>query len=203
MRRFARSKIGILFASALCVALICYSTPLAAATVAGTSSHTISFTQTPSTGFLSGVNLPITSSLRTVFRTSGVSADQVDGIFAKTITFVASTPQSIDLTNITDVLGNTITAARVRFISVKVKWTTDAKPLTIGNSGANDWLGICGSATSTVLVYPSSTTNDGYTIWAMPQTTGAATIDGTHKIIKLDPGTAAGDVELIIATCSS
>lgn len=174
---------------------------MATANVSGTTQIAFSFNQTPSTGFLNGVPLPIAETFKAIFRTSGVLADQIDNIHAKTYTFVASTPQSIDLTTITDIIGNTITAKRVRLLAIKVKWTTDV-PLIVGNSGTNDFEAFVGAG-GTFKVYPSSANNDGFAIFTCPQTLGAPTIDSTHKILKLDPQTAAGDVDVIIGCAST
>lgn len=169
--------------------------------VTGTSQIALNFAQTPSSGFLNGIPLPLQETLKALFQASGVAADKVDGIHAHTYTFVASTPQTIDLTALTDILGTTITCARVRLLAVKVKWTTDNKPLILGAAGASEWDGFL-SASGTVSVFPSSSANDGFFILSAPQTTGIPVSAGS-KLLKMDPGTAAGDVDLIVATAST
>lgn len=203
MRSRTLRRIKVMAVAFTTLAMLFAPSPIPAwgAAVTGTSSITLSFSQTPSSGFLSSTPIPLAESVRTVFRTSGVAADQVDGIYAKTITFVASTPQTIDVSALTDIFGNTITAARARLVAIKVKWVTDNVPLLVGGAGANEWDGFLTSG-GKVSVFPSSSTNDGFFIISAPQTTGIP-INGTSKLLKLDPQTAAGDIDIIIATCSS
>jgi hypothetical protein len=182
-------------------ALLFASTPIYAASVSGVAQIGLYFSQTPSTGFLAGVPLPVAETVRTIFRTSGVLADQVDGIHAKTYTFVASTPQTIDVTALTDIVGGSITASRARLIAIKVKWTTDNVPLLVGAAAATEWTGFL-TAGSKLSVFPSTATNDGWVIIAAPQTTGIP-ISGSSKSLKLDPQGAAGNVDIIIAFCST
>jgi hypothetical protein len=199
MKRFSRRYLWVAMLAAL--GLFVPAPPLNAATVTGTTQITFSFAQTPTTGFLSGTPLPVAETFSMILRASGVAANQVDGLYAHTFTFVASTPQTLDVTSLTDVLGNSITAARARIIAVKVKWTNDGLPLILGANGTTPWTGFLNSA-GTLKVFPSSSANDGWFILSAPQTTGIP-ITGAGSILKMDPGTAAGTVDVIIATCST
>jgi hypothetical protein len=204
MRFLSRRPAVRLCATTLSLFALLFGTvgaPLNAATVTGNSQHNITFTQTPTTGFNAGKPYPLSESYKTFFAASGVGADQVDGVSAFVLTFVASTPQSIDLTALTDQFGQSITCARVRAIAFKVQWQTDNVPLLVGAAGSNPWTGFLG-ATSVMSVFPSSSVNDGYTIIAAPQTTGMPVSSGS-KILLMNPQTAAGTVVLVIATCST
>lgn len=170
--------------------------------VAGGCQPTINFTQTSTVGVGSSVNLPILLALKSTFRQSGALLDQCNLIHAKTYTFAASTPQTLDLKALTDVLGNAIVFARVRLVAIRVQAQTDGWLLLVGAAGTNEWDGLT-SASGTVTVYPSTAINDGFAIWQMPNATGAAVGSSTH-LLKLDPGTnALGPVDVIIAGCDA
>ena len=68
------------------------------------------------------------------------AADQVDLKYTKTLSFAAAA-QPLDLTNLLDVLGATITFARVRSIVLKMRGAADGNVLKLGYSGttANAW----------------------------------------------------------------
>jgi hypothetical protein len=171
------------------------------ATVTGSAGPTINFTQVSAVGIGSSVNLPILSAFKSQFRVSGGNLDQCDTIYAKTLNFVASTPQTLDLTTLTDVVGNAISFARVRLIAFRVHATTDGWMLLVGDSVTNEWDGLC-SAGATVKVYSSTAINDAFVLFQMPNTTGAA-VSPTTKTLKLDPGAnALGLVDVIIVGCA-
>lgn len=174
--------------------------------VAGQCQPSINFTQTPAAGFLSGQALPINLTLAALFKASGVLADQVDTIYANTLTFTASTPQTLDLTTLTDILGNAISFARVRFLAIRVQSVTDGQYLLVGDAVTTEWDGFL-SAAGTLKVFASSPTsagainNSGFTLLCAPNTTGIA-VTGSSKSLKLDPGTFAFKVDIVIAGCS-
>ena len=195
MRRW-QAPVGLLLA----LVLIGWPLPVRAANVTSTGSVTIQFSQIPATGALANVPLPMSEALRSVL-TNGTAADKVDGLYFTTLTFVASTPQTLDLTTLTDVLTASITNVRVRFIAIKVKWTTDNVPLLVSPGVTNGWTGFLATG-SVMSVFPSSSNNDGFFVLQAPQTTGIV-VDSTHKTMTLNPQTAAGTVDVIIATCSA
>jgi hypothetical protein len=85
------------------------------ANVTGTVSVQTNFQQT-STGL--PVNIPVTVQQNLRFNpTNGTAADQVDTKYTTTLTLAAA-PTTIDLTNVKDVFGNTITFARVRSVLI-------------------------------------------------------------------------------------
>ena len=170
-------------------------------TVTGSANLNPSFYYTPGAGFLNGTAIQLNKSIRSLFNTSGVTADQVDTLYCNTLTFAASTPQTLDLTSLTDILGQSISFARVRLLIIRINSTTDGQNLLMGASGTNEWNALV-SASGTITVYPSTSLNAGYNCFSMPNTTGAV-VSGSHKTLKLDPGANAFSVDVIIAGCSS
>lgn len=171
------------------------------ANVTGAVKATVNASQTPSTGFLSGTPLGIQDALNFAFRAAGTAADQCDLCHAKTYSFVASTPQTIDLTALTDILGGAVAFARIRAILIRVKSTTDAATLTVGNAASNAWSALLG-ATGTVALRGSTSSNDGGCLFLAPNTTGWV-VDSTHKSLLMTPSAHAFDVDVVILGCSA
>lgn len=172
-----------------------------AASVTGLAGATINFAHTPDVGFFAGQARTILEKFNTQFRLSGTIADECDIISANQWTFSASTPQTKDmLADLIDPAGNAVAPARARLIAVKWLSKTDNVPLLIGDAVTNEWDGFI-SAGATLKVFPSSLINDGWFVLTAPNTTGIP-IDSTHKALKFDPQTAAGDVIFILAGCS-
>jgi hypothetical protein len=167
-------------------------------------SPSINFQFTPNGGVLAGQAIQVLKSFKFISTTSGTAADQCDLLYANTLTFVASTPQTIDLTSLLDVIGNSLSFARVKVFAIRVNSTTNGDKLTVGNSGTNEWSGTAAplSAGGTLKVLASTATgNHGYTVLSGPNTTGFV-VDSTHKTVKLDPGASAFSCDLLIAGCS-
>lgn len=179
-------------------------------TVTGQCQTNAQFQLTPQAGVLAGQQLPLGINLAAAFRKSGVAQDQCDSIHIKRYTFAASTPQTIDLQSLANILadGATVSLAKVRLIAIKVHWTTDAANLLVGGAGANEWDGFLSSggkltvAPSSPGVAAGSTANDGYFALAAPNLAGIP-VTSTSHLLKLDPGTQAGDVTILIAGTSS
>jgi hypothetical protein len=169
--------------------------------IVGSNQIAFNFTQPIAYGIGQTQPLPIPLVFRSLYRTYGTLIDQCNLIHSKTYTFVASTPQLIDLKSLLDAVGVTIALARVRLLAVRVNSQTDGQVLLLGANGANDWLGLS-STGSTVTVYPSSPQNDGFAVWQMPNTTGAPVGSSTH-LLKADPGSNAFTVDILIAGCDA
>lgn len=149
-----------------------------------------------------GVNLPLNFG-------SGTGSNNIDLIYAKAITLVASTPQTLDLTSLTDLSGASINFARVRDFAVINTSTTTGQIVTVGAAATNAWVGPLGTTTSTAIVYPgvtgAATPSPGHIRWTDPYTTGVSggmVVTGTSKSVKLDPGANTITVYVIIAGCS-
>jgi hypothetical protein len=165
------------------------------------STATASFNAKVASGYLAGTNLPITPARIQSYFASGTLLDQIDGLSPMLLTFVASTPQTLDLTALTDALGTAITTARVRFVLFKNLATTDGYNLTVGGAGANEWNGPLSSG-GKLTVGPSTASNDGFALLSAPHTTGYP-VSGTSKLLKLDPGANAFQSVILIGTSST
>lgn len=169
------------------------------AVVSGTVQLKTDLDQTVSSGVVSAQNLPATLSVTTSYA-NGTGANQVDLIYAKQIALVASTPQTLDLTSLTDLSGASINFARVRVLDLQVVTTTSGDNVTLGDAASNAWAAIWGATgTHTVMAGSRFVFND-------PTSTGAgvgAVVSGTSKSLKIDPGSANVTINLIIAGCSA
>jgi len=142
--------------------------------------------------------VPVPLVLKQVFGVSGALADQCRYLYCPpTIAFAASTPQTLDLTALTDIFGAAFGFAGVRVAIFRNNSVVDADLFQAGNAGANEWAGLC-SNLATVPLYPSTAANDGFVMYQMPNLTGAV-VDSTHKLLKIDPGTLAKGLDLLIA----
>lgn len=165
------------------------------AVVTGSIKTQTTFTQTPSS--LPGTVTPATigQSFNTTF-SNGTAADAVNLKYTATLSFTASTAQTLDLTALTDIYGGTVNLARVRSLSIKMKSTTDGATLTLGAAATNPWAAILGT-TGTLVMQASTSTNDATLILTAPNTTGWVT-SGSSKSFKLLPSAHAFDVDIEI-----
>lgn len=169
--------------------------------VTGTARSSVSFNHIPDTGFLANQPLNLEMILAAVFKASGVTADQVDKIHAKTYSFTASTSQTINLQSLLDIEGGTFSLARVRVLAIRVKSTTDGAYLSVEPDATNGW------DNSLLLpggfrVLAKTTTNDGFVVFVAPNTTGYE-VDASNRVILLTPSAHAFDVDVVIAGCST
>lgn len=172
------------------------------ATVKGGVAPSIGFTQTPSTGFLASVPLPINLAAAVQFA-AGTAADSADLIYASKLTFVSSTPQTLNLQSLTDIVGGAIVFARVRLLIVQPLGTTDAATLTLSPNASNGWTSLVGASSSLVLKMASSTNSLGaFAIFAAPNTTGW-TVGASNKALDLTPSAHAFDCNVVIAGASA
>lgn len=169
------------------------------AVVTGSVKTQTTFTQTPS-------NLPGTVTPATIGQTftttlgNATTADNVDLKYTTTLTFTASTAQTLDLTALTDIYGGTVNFARIRTMTLKQKSTTDGATLTLGAAAANPWAAIWGT-TGTHIMQASTSTNDAGLIITAPNTTGYVT-SGSSKNLKLLPSAHAFSVDIEITGAS-
>jgi hypothetical protein len=167
------------------------------ATVKSNGTINLGFNQDLAYGIGQIQNLSVPMVLRTVFNVSGALADQCNKLHLKQYTLVASTPQNIDLQSLVDPSGATVSLGAVRVLALRNNATTDGWVLLVGAAGSNEWDGVVSNA-GTLTVYPSSAANDGFTVFQIPNTTGAV-VDGTHHLLKLDPGSHSFTVDVLIA----
>ena len=171
------------------------------ANVTGSISTQTSFTQVPTTVPGSVTPLNNAQSLKVTFQTSGTAADTVDLKYSATLTFTASTAQTLDLTALTDIYGGTVNLARVRSLTIYMKSTTDGATLTVGAAGTNPWAAILGT-TGTLVMQSSTSTNASMLVLTAPNTTGWVT-SGSSKNLKLTPSAHAFSVDIEITGCSA
>lgn len=169
------------------------------AVVAGTSQLTVGSNQTVTSGLVATQTLAASITKTTQFA-NGTGAGQVDLIYAKQLTFAASTPQTLDLAAIVDMSGATVNMARIREIVIQVVTTTVDFNLTVGAAAANPWAAIWGTTGTHVvmagsLLYISDPTSVG-------ASKGLVT-SGTSKTLKLDPGSNILIANVIIQGCSA
>lgn len=169
------------------------------ATVTGTSSVNGGFNQVVSSGLVQSQTLPASISLTTQY-TNGTGAGQVDLIYAKRLSLVASTPQTLDLTSIADLSGATVNFARVRELILRVVTTTVDFNVTLGAAASNAWAAIWGASGTHVVMAGS------ILYITDPTTVGASKgmyTGGSSKNLKIDPGSNNVTVDLIIVGCSA
>lgn len=169
------------------------------AVVTGNSQITLGLNQSVTTGLVKAQTLPAALTLSSNY-TNGTGANQIDLLYAKQLTFVASTPQTLDLAAIVDLSGATVNMARVREILLQIVTTTVDFNLTLGAAASNPWAAIWGT-TGTHVVMAGSTLSI-----SDPTTVGSGkgfVTSGTSKALKLDPGSNVIVCNLIIAGCSA
>lgn len=169
------------------------------AVVTGTTQLNVGFNQVVSSGLVNTWTLPASVNKTTQY-TNGTGAGMVDLVYAKQLTFVASTPQTLDLTAIVDLSGATVNMARIREIEIQVVTATVDFNLTLGAAASNPWAPIWGT-TGTHSVMAGA-----YFYYSDPNTVGSGkglVTSGTSKNLKLDPGSNIIVCNVIIAGCSA
>jgi hypothetical protein len=151
----------------------------------------------------SSQNLAVNLTFRSVYTVAGILLNQCNLIYAATIALAASTPVVLDLQTLTDLVGAAAAFARVRLIAIRNNSQLDGDLLLIGADGTDDWVGLnSAAATGTIPIYPSTTINDGFAIFQMPSSTGAV-VGSTNCNVKLNPGSNAKTVDILIAGCNT
>lgn len=169
------------------------------AVVTGLSQINVGFNQAVSAGLVKAQTLPAALAL-TANYTNGTGANQIDLLYAKQLTFVASTPQTLDLTAISDLAAATANMARVREFLLQVVTATVDFDIILGAAASNAWAPLWG-ATGTQEVFAGTCY-----YFSDPTTVGSgkgAVTSGTSKNLKLDPGSNIVVANLIIAGCSA
>lgn len=133
------------------------------------------------------------------FGISGTGADQ-NTLYAATTLHLTGSPQVIDLTTLTDPYGIVCGFTNIHWIAIKHLGTTDLTALLVGwntvQAGAHTGFV---SNPGQLSVYPSTASNNGFTIFTAPNQTGAPVggIYGTQ--LQFDPQSQTFDVDLQIA----
>lgn len=123
---------------------------------------------------------------------NGTGVDQVDRWYSTTLTFTASTPQVLDLTNLTSPTGSTTSFARVKRIIVTVNSTTDGQTLKLGYSTttANAWTSLVSNPGQITLHASTVSGNSSVFVVVAPNATGYV-VSSSNKLLNLDPGSNA------------
>lgn len=169
------------------------------AVVTGTAQLVAGFNQTNSSGLITTQTLPASISLTTQYQ-NGTGAGAINLIFAKQIALVASTPQTLDLTTLTDLSGAAVNFARIRELVVQVVTATSGFNVILGNAAATAFAAFWG-ATGTDTVFAGS-----IRYFTDPTSVGVgigAVTSGTSKSLKLDPGSNNVTINLLIAGCTA
>lgn len=169
------------------------------AVVTGTSTVNGGFNQVVTSGLVTSQTIPAALSLTTQY-INGTGAGQINLLYAKQLSLVASTPQTIDLNALPTVDGVTSAYVRVREFILQVVTTTVDFNVTLGAAASNPWAALWGT-TGTQVVMAGS-----IFYFTDPTTVGAskgAIVSGTSKAVKIDPGSNNVTVNLIIAGCTA
>jgi hypothetical protein len=169
------------------------------AVVTGTSAVSGGFNQVVSTGLVQSQTLPASIALTTQY-TNGTGAGMIDLLYAKRLTFVASTPQTIDLNALPTIDGATSAFVRVREFWLRVVTLTVDFNMIVGAAASNPWAAVWGTTgLHTVMAGSVLAMSD-------PTTVGASKgmiVSGSSKAVKLDPGSNVVIIDLVIAGCSA
>ncbi len=169
------------------------------AVVAGTAQLNAGFNQTVTSGLINTQTLPASIAVTTQY-SNGTGAGQIDLLYARQLTFAVSTPQTLDLTAITDLAGATVNFARIRELIIQVVTTTSGVKLTAGpqplTRGPHSG-GPRGRTSSRPGPPTASRTQR-----QLGRESGPVT-SGTSTDLKLDPGAAIQIVNILIAGCSA
>lgn len=173
------------------------------ATITGSTKLNTAWAQTSANLPGTQVQLGVQQNPQFTVSTSGTAADQADLKYTKTLTFVASTPQALDLTSLTDVYGGTVNFKRVKSISIKFKDTTDGHTLLLGyaTTTANAWTSLI-SNPGQITLQASTASNDAFFAVTAPNTTGWV-VGSTNKLFNMDPGSNAFSVDIEIVGASA
>lgn len=162
--------------------------------ITGGAALSVTFTQQLDAGAtrLNAYPVPVQPSQSASY-TTGTAANQVQKLAQESGTTVASTPVDIDLSAIACVDGST-GLAHVRELIVFNDDATNV--LTVGDDGVvtNAWDAWCSGTSPRVLVQPG-----GNLRITKPLGTNGFAVDSTHKVLRLDPGSAAIAYRVVVA----
>jgi hypothetical protein len=187
MRRTLRNA-----AAALAIALLVPAVVYAGQVITGTVSLNFSFVEAV-TG-VTNYSIPATISSNLSYA-NGTGSNAVDTLYAKQIALVASTPQTIDLTSLTDPAGNSINFARVREFIVQNTSSTAGNDVKVEAGASNGWSVLPPSSNPLYARY------SGTLRISDPVSTGGGNgnvVSGASKTITFDPGSANTTINVVI-----
>ena len=121
--------------------------------------------------------------------TDGTGANQINRIYADTITLAASATQDIDLAGtLVDAIGQTVTFARVKGILIRTA-SANTNNVIVGGASSNGFITWVGGATHTVTVRPG-----GFLAIAAPDATAYAVTAGTGDLLRVANSSSGSSV---------
>lgn len=142
----------------------------------------------------------------------GAIASGANEVYSALLSITNGAPQTLDLTALTDVLGNTLNFARIRAWFVWLLAATDTAPdgttagnacsgVTIGNAASNQWAGtgypVSDQATGTQTIGNGEFRGGGTPVAA------GWLVDGTHKQLKCACNDAGNVAKLVLVLVGS
>jgi hypothetical protein len=121
---------------------------------------------------------------------NGTSADQANAFWRDQRT-LASASETHDLTSLTDSLGLSLTFTGIKGIFIWNTTTTALADLSVGGATTNIFSGFLADSSDIVVVPPN-----GQFIWWSPG--AAATVDDTHKNLKLNSPAATVVYDIVL-----
>ena len=197
MKRLLRNPwllIG-LFAAAVTLATATYVYAADVVTASVTPGITLSDVNTLANGQVIQSTTKLPYGYAPISFANGTAAQQVSVQWSDTRTYVASTPVTYDLTALTSASTNTgnATFAKIKVMGIYNNETTAGHDITVSGGASNPFVGPLGGTT------PTYTIKAG-TAWVFYDiSTAGATVDGTHKSIKIDPGSNNCSVSVMFA----
>ena len=126
--------------------------------------------------------------------TTGAGANGANELFSDTRTLADNTSENLDLAgSLTNAFGTTVAFARVKFIYIKNKSTTQV--LSIGGAASNQFINWVADATDIIKIRPG-----GVFLLIAPDATGYPVTAGTGDLLKVANGNAGSstDYDIII-----
>lgn len=126
--------------------------------------------------------------------TTGAGANQVNEVFSDTRTLADSASENLDLAgSLTNAFGVTVALARVKFIFIRNKSSTQV--LSVGGAASNQFINWVGDPTDVVKIRPG-----GFLLLVAPDATGYAVTAGTGDLLKIANGNAgqSTDYDIVI-----
>lgn len=119
---------------------------------------------------------------------TGTGASQADKVFSDQRTLTASATEDLDLAGVlTDLLGATITFAKIKAILIKAS-PANTNDVIVGG-GTNGWFGCFSDLSDKIVIKPG-----GFFLWAAP-VSGVAVTAGTVDILKV--ANSAGSTSVV------
>lgn len=169
---------------------------MATQNVSGTVLVNTSFLEVMTSGLLANVNISVPLNIQLSYTNATNGALTVDQVHGQVYALAASTPQTIDLTSLTDPGGNAINFARVRDIIFYNADTVTSHVVNISAGASNGWSYLPPDTNPLILVAK------GGMIWLHDPNNAGGTngmvTGGSSKTILMDPGSNTVSISVLI-----